>query len=355
MKQNLIQAISEKYKLGPADSLQISPLGEGLIHQTFLVSDGNQDWVLQGFNNSVFKFPDRISNNLGLLSKYILSHPLPFSLPLPMETMEGDNLLEVEGKLYRLFEFVKGQTIQQISKIEQAFLAAEAYGVFADWAKNVSIENFQESIPNFHRLDLRYDRLVEVAAQKSGQSAEEEEILQFYIGQKPLIKAYISLIEKIPSRLTHNDTKINNLIFSGDLTKVEAVIDLDTLMPGYLMYDFGDLVRTVACSLPETSTQWDQIRLQVPVFEALLKGYWKGIKSMATPEEINSLLLAGEIMTCIMGLRFFTDHIEGNVYYRVAYPEQNFHRAKNQMIFLKDQQSKRTELGEILHSLTRVV
>lgn len=352
MNQNLIRFISEKYTLGPLESLHVSPLGEGLIHQTYLISNVSNEWVLQGFNTLVFRFPDRISHNLGLLSSYIRSHPLPFSLPLPLETKEGDNLLEVDGKLYRLFEFVKGQTIQQISDVGQAFVAAEAYGIFADWAKEVSINEFQESIPNFHRLDLRYDRLLEVAALERDYSPEEEEILQFYLSQKPLIEAYNSVVEKIPSRLTHNDTKINNLIFSEDLTKVEAVIDLDTLMPGYLMYDFGDLVRTVACSLPETSTQWDQIRLQVPVFEALLKGYWKGILSMATPEEANSLLLAGEIMTCIMGLRFFTDHLEGNVYYRVTYPEQNFHRAKNQMIFLRDQQSKREELIKILRIVT---
>ena len=135
---------------------------------------------------------------------------------------------------------------------------------------------------------------------------------------------------------------------------MEAVIDLDTLMAGMLLYDFGDLVRTVACSEPETSQNWQNLFLIPEVFEDLLKGYWEGIKDFATPEEIKSLLLGGEVMTIIMGLRFFTDHLEGNVYYRVEYREQNFHRAKNQMIFLQSQQAIRPKLQQIWEKVTGV-
>ncbi|NVK51074.1 MAG: aminoglycoside phosphotransferase family protein, partial [Cyclobacteriaceae bacterium] len=112
-------------------------------------------------------------------------------------------------------------------------------------------------------------------------------------------------------------------------------------------YDFGDLVRTVACSIPETSTKWDEIRLQEGIFEQLMLGYLEGIKHLVSSEEFESLLLGGEVMTCMMGLRFFTDHLQGNVYYRVHYPEQNLHRAKNQMILLRDQQAKREILLDI--------
>ena len=118
------------------------------------------------------------------------------------------------------------------------------------------------------------------------------------------------------------------------------------------MYDFGDLVRTVACSMPESSIQWEAIHLIPDIFEKLLTGYWEGLKDWATPEERESLLLAGEIMTLIMGLRFFTDHLQGNIYYRVSYPEQNFHRAKNQMIYLQSQQDQRAGLKAIWHQVT---
>ena len=118
------------------------------------------------------------------------------------------------------------------------------------------------------------------------------------------------------------------------------------------MYDFGDLVRTVACSLPETRTDWGNIFLKPELVEELMRGYWEGVHTLVSPKEAASLLFGGEIMTLIMGLRFFTDHLQGNIYYKVTYPEQNFHRAKNQMIFLQSQQSQRELLKAMWTNIT---
>jgi aminoglycoside phosphotransferase (APT) family kinase protein len=349
---SLLQAITSNFSLPSSQPLQIKPLGEGLIHQTFLIEGQPKSWVLQGFNSNVFKFPERIASNLKLLSRLSELQPLPFILPLPLANKKGETLTELEGLFYRLFEFVQGHTIQKITDANQAYLAARAYGQFADWGKVIEAEALQETIPNFHRLDLRFSRFLEVLSAKESLSQEEKDVADFYASQSKLVEDYTSIAQSIPFRLTHNDTKINNLIFSEDLDKVEAVIDLDTLMAGMLLYDFGDLVRTVACSEPETSQNWGNLFLIPEVFEVLLKGFWEGIKDFATPEEIRSLLLGGEVMTIIMGLRFFTDHLEGNVYYRVEYPEQNFHRAKNQMIFLQSQQSLLPKLQQIWEKVT---
>ncbi len=332
--------------------INLSPFGEGLIHETFLVEGTDQRFILQGFNESVFRFPDRIDHNLGLLYQLVKEQPLPFQLPLPILNRFGSGLSEWNGKKYRLFDFVQGKTLQLINDLDQAFLAAQAYGEFADWAKGIDAHQMQETIPNFHRLDLRYEKLVEVANSVSKLHEEESVILDFYLSQKPLIDWYLTQLENLPLRVMHNDTKINNLIFSENMEKVEAVIDLDTLMGGYLMYDFGDLVRTVACSLPETATQWDSIQLIPEVFSELLKGYWDGIRGFSTLAESRSILLGGEVMTLMMGLRFFTDHLQGNIYYRVSYSEQNFHRAKNQMIFLQSQQAQREKLSQIWEAIT---
>ncbi len=349
---SLLEVISSYFSLISNQTLQIRPLGEGLIHQTFLIIGQPKSWVLQGFNNKVFKYPERIASNLKLLSSLSDLDPLPYILPLPLENKKGETLTEVEGHLYRLFEFVKGHTIQKITDLNQAYLAAKAYGQFADWGKEIKTEDLQESIPNFHRLELRFSRFLEVLNSKKSLSPEEKEVADFYAAQSALIDRYISLAQGLPFRLTHNDTKINNLIFSENLDKIEALIDLDTLMAGMLLYDFGDLVRTVACSESETSQNWENLFIIPEVFEVLLKGYWEGIKDFASHEEIKSLLLGGDVMTIIMGLRFFTDHLEGNLYYRVEYPEQNFHRAKNQMILLQSQQSIRSELQKIWGKVT---
>lgn len=344
--------LSKLYPVLENQHISLSPFGEGLIHETILVECTDHKYILQGFNDAVFQFPDRIDHNLSLLYTQVEQNPLPFQLPLPILNRWGSGLSDCEGKKYRLFEFVQGKTLQQIDSLHQAFLAAQAYGEFADWAKEIDAHQMQETIPNFHRLDLRYEKLVEVAGSSENLNEEESGILDFYLSQKPLIDWYLTQLENLPLRVMHNDTKINNLIFSKNLEKVEALIDLDTLMGGYLMYDFGDLVRTVACSLPETATQWDSIQLIPEVFSELLKGYWDGIKGFSTLAESRSILLGGEVMTLMMGLRFFTDHLQGNIYYRVSYPEQNFHRAKNQMIFLQSQQEQRERLNQIWEKIT---
>ena len=347
MNSQLSFSLAQAYSFLSDQNFTLKPFGEGLIHETLLLESGDRKWILQGFNDSVFRYPERIDHNLKLLSEQAHKKELSFRLPLPLLNQEGSGLTEIEGKKYRLFDFVEGKTLQRIEQPIQAYTAAQAYGEFAAWAKEIPTEEMQETIPDFHRLDLRFEKLLKVAEEKSSLSIEEKEVLDFYINQKPLVDWYIGQTEQIPQRVTHNDTKINNLIFSENLDKVEALIDLDTLMSGFLMYDFGDLVRTVACSQPEVSTQWDSIHLIPGIFEQLLNGYWKGIRDFTTDKERSSLILAGEIMTLIMGLRFFTDHLQGNVYYKVSYPEQNFHRAKNQMIFLKSQQDQRPALRRI--------
>ena len=355
MNQEQMAGILANYNFHSFQDFEFQPFGAGLIHGTYLIESGNSRFILQEFNNGVFRFPERISHNQRLVKSQGNSGILPFQLPLPILNSGNRLITTVGDRLFRLFEFVSGKTIQEITALDQAYLAAKAYGIFAEWGKEVATGQLQECIPDFHRLDLRFAKLKEVASETGNLSNDDLQVLDFYLGQKELIDAYQKFLAVLPQRLTHNDTKINNLIFSTDLQKVEALVDLDTLMSGYLMYDFGDLVRTVACSVPETSQNWKDIRLEIPVFEQLLKGYWEGVQSMATANERKSLLLAGEVMTCIMGLRFFTDHLQGNVYYKVEYPEQNFHRAKNQMILLKSLQENKSEIEQIWKSVTQTL
>lgn len=345
--------ILANYTFNSFEDFEFQTFGAGLIHSTYLIKSGDSNFILQEFNKGVFQFPDRISHNQRLVKSQVNDTFLPFQLPLPILNSNNKLITAVGGRLFRLFEFVPGQTIQEITALDQAYLAAKAYGIFAEWGKDVDTDQLQECIPDFHRLDLRFAKLQEVASEIGNISSEDQQLLDFYLGQIELIASYKEYQAVLPNRLTHNDTKVNNLIFSHDLKKVEALVDLDTLMSGCLMYDFGDLVRTVACSESETSQNWEAIKLEIPVFEQLLKGYWEGVKTLTTEEESRSLLLAGEVMTCIMGLRFFTDHLQGNVYYKVNYPDQNFHRAKNQMILLQSLQASRPELEEIWKSVTQ--
>jgi len=336
------------------DACQIKPLGAGLIHETFLIENPSGQYVLQGFNQEVFQYPDRIAFNLEQIFTHQIADKLPYELPLPLLNENGKQLSTVDGNNWRVFPFVQGQTLEQISSRDQARIAATAFAEFSKAGTALKVDILRETIPNFHRLDLRFERFCEVASGIERKlDSEEESLLRFYLNQKPLIENYKETIQKLPLRLTHNDTKINNLIFSESLDRVKALIDLDTVMPGYLLYDFGDLVRTVACTQTEISTDWENLRLNESVFEALMEGYLSGLGNLVKKEEKESLLLGGEVMTCMMGLRFFTDHLQGNIYYRVNYPEQNLHRAKNQSILLRDLQSKRELLRNLWIKATK--
>lgn len=354
MNRKEIAGILAAYSADKFEVFEIQSFGAGLIHGTYLIETKKNRYILQEFNLGVFNYPERITHNQHLIKSQGDDSVLPFELPLPIANSEGKLITKSDDKLFRLFDFVDGVTIQKISHPSQAFLAAEAYGILAAWGKAVSTEELLECIPDFHRLDLRFAKFLEVADSVTNLTEEENEVLEFYRSKKTLVDEYIGLQEVLPQHLTHNDTKINNLIFSKDLQKVQAVVDLDTLMAGYLLYDFGDLVRTVACSESEISIHWESIQFELSVYEELLKGYFEGIKSFATSEEIESLLIAGDVMICIMGLRFFTDHLQGNVYYKVQYPEQNFHRAKNQMLLLQSLEASKPQIRHIWKTITKV-
>ncbi|MCL6258979.1 phosphotransferase [Aquiflexum sp. TKW24L] len=315
---------------------QIWPFGDGHIHQTFLIESGEKKLILQRFNNSVFKFPDRISHNQSLLIDRINPEDLPYILPLPIPNLAGDLFTVIDGKYFRISPFVAGKCINEIENPHQAYLAAQAFAQFIKAGIHIPASEFQEAIPRFHNLELRYNQLLEALKNtKRDIIGDLKELVEFYLAQKDLVEQYLIWKEKLPLRLTHSDTKINNLIFAEDFSKVNAVIDLDTLMAGYIYYDFGDLVRTVACTEGESSQDWEKIKVDHSKYEALLKGFLEVGKGVFTEEEINSLPFGGLMMTCIMGFRFLADYLNGNIYYAIHYEEQNLHRAKNQMYLLK--------------------
>jgi Ser/Thr protein kinase RdoA (MazF antagonist) len=315
---------------------QIRKFGDGHIHKTFLVDNGVNQFILQQFNNLVFKNPARISHNHAILLNQINANELPFELPLPIPNLEGELFTVIDGDYFRLSPFIKGKCINEVNNSHQAFMAAKAFAQFIKAGSHIDASLFQEVIPGFNDLELRYEQLLDaLSTTKRSVSGELKILVDFYLSQKDLVEEYLIWKKKLPLRLTHNDTKINNLIFSEDLTKVNAIIDLDTLTAGYVYYDFGDLVRTVACTVGESSTNWNNIAVDQGKYDALFDGFLEIGAGTFTEEEIQSLSFGGKMMTCIMGFRFLADYLNGNIYYTIHYEEQNLHRSKNHMYLLK--------------------
>jgi Ser/Thr protein kinase RdoA (MazF antagonist) len=325
------------------DDSQIGLFGTGHIHQTYLISGNSGQFILQKFNKLVFRHPDRISHNHHLLSSRLDPANLTFILPLPIPNQSGQLFTTIDGYLYRISPFVSGRCLDSIENAQQAFLAAFAFGKLIRAAAHIPSELFEESIPGFHNLGWRFEQFMSAIETTSLiLKGELRELVDFYMGQQDLVSEYESWTRILPLRLTHNDTKINNLIFSEDLSEVKAVIDLDTLMGGYAYFDFGDLVRTVACTKDESSTDWNLITVDEEKYNALYNGFLAALDGLLSDAEIKSLSFGGPMMTCIMGLRFLTDYLNGNLYYTTNYAEQNFHRSKNQMILLKALLEKRS-------------
>jgi Ser/Thr protein kinase RdoA (MazF antagonist) len=317
-------------------SNDIQPFGDGHIHKTFLVKSGADAYILQAFNKNVFKYPERISHNHSILLKAINPETLPFKLPLPIPTKTGELFAESTGRLFRLSPFVAGKCVNEVNNPRQAYLAAKAFAIFIRAAKDLNPQDFQESIPGFHDLSLRFRQLKEAINHTRRQFDHKlRTVVDFYLAQESLVREYENWKNILPLRVTHSDTKINNLIFSENMDEVRAVIDLDTIMAGYAMYDFGDLVRTVACTEGESSREWGKIKVDWEKYQALLDGFLGGGKGLLTDEEIESLPFGGKMMTCIMGFRFLADYLNGNIYYTIHYERQNLDRAINQMWLLK--------------------
>ncbi|ERM82917.1 hypothetical protein P872_05575 [Rhodonellum psychrophilum GCM71 = DSM 17998] len=330
-----LKTIEQAYGLSIAPS-QIQKFGGGHIHATFLVDIEGSRYILQQFNQSVFQFPERISHNQALVLRDLDRSSLSFQLPLPIVNLRGELFTKTENSLFRLSPFVFGDCVNQVKSEEQAFLAAKAFAELIIAGKDVDPNALQEVIPDFHNLEFRYQQLEEALSEtKLEIKGELKDLVDFYLGQYSLVEEYLEWKKILPRRLTHNDTKINNLIFSEDGSKVNAVIDLDTLMAGYVFFDFGDLVRTVACTEEESSTDWENISFDQKKYKGLYAGFAEAGKDFFTREELDSLPFGGLMMTYIMGLRFLADYLRGNMYYTTHYPDQNLHRAKNQMILLK--------------------
>ncbi|MBD3626823.1 aminoglycoside phosphotransferase family protein [Cyclobacterium sp.] len=344
MKEGILNALKGTYGL-PSQTIDVKRFGSGHIHKTYRVFAGSESYILQAFNDLVFKYPERISGNQQYLMDYFDPKDLPFSLPLPIVNDKGHFFTDLGGELYRLFPFVNGITKDAIEQADQAERAAEAFAYFILVFLQADAKKLEDTIVHFHDLNKRFEQFD--AALKSPKIQPDgitRKMIAFYDGMRELQEKYQAYRLELPLRVTHNDTKINNLIFGEDMEKVNALIDLDTIMAGYVFYDFGDLVRTVACTQDESSLEWDSIQVDMDKYEGLLKGFYGVLGGKLLPQELESLPYGGEMMTLIMGLRFLTDHLNGNVYYQVDYPEQNLHRAQNQAALLRALIGKRGEI-----------
>ena len=329
------------------DILSIEPYGNGHINRTYLVKTSANNYILQGINSNVFKTPLAIIANIELLWETQPNNHI--ILPM-MPTQKGGHSITADEVVWRIFPFAEGYTSYEfIEEPWQAEKAANAYATFMKTFANIDTSRLQATIPNFHNGHLRFQQLED--AHKQATSARKEKAKHLYeFAQEH--KVIFDLIQKevdekrIPIRITHNDTKINNVLINKANPDDFRVIDLDTVMQGILLYDFGDMVRTSVSPTEENEADDSKIVFNTDFFEALCKGFSVMNPVMTEAEKVH-IVDGAKYMIFIIGIRFLADYFNNDIYFKTSYPEENYIRARNQFVLLQRLEDKEAELRTI--------
>lgn len=330
----------------------IEPIEIGHINQTYKVIydnkelKGHKSFVLQRINTKIFKQPLEVMSNIVKVGQFLKTRNYPKEILLPIQSVDNQNAVIKEGSCWRLFPFIQNtQTFNEVINEEMAFAAAFTFGEYASCLQDFPAETLFETIPNFHNTSLRFNQfLTAIENAEEIQKQLAQEAIDKLLTYKFLLRNISQLI--FPVRVTHNDTKINNVLFDKTTGKAVCVVDLDTLMPGNLLYDYGDMVRTFTPELDENSADFDKIQVRKDILAALTKGYLAGWGDALPELETTSLPYGAQLTIFEQALRFLTDFLNGNVYYKVANEQQNLVRAKNQICLLESL-LKVTQLSEL--------
>ena len=328
------------------EEFNISPLSGGLINHTYKIeSELWGPFLLQQINQNVFKRPEDVQNNYIELTQYAEFEFTGLRLPYPGEYEQDKYLLiDENGNYWRSFEFIEdGKMLTIAEKPSQAKATAKAFAKFTAAYDDYNIDLLKETIPDFHNLSFRYQQFEDSLNTELYERMAKGMPLIEDLKQRERYKFFYEEIvssDKFPKRVMHHDAKIANILFSKTTGKVICPVDFDTTMPGYFFSDLGDMIRSMACSQDENSVDFENIRVRKSFYDAILEGYLSVMEKQLTTAEKKHIHYAGLIIVYMQALRFMTDYLNGDIYYKTDYSEQNVDRAKNQLLLLKSLEEK---------------
>ena len=341
--------------------LEIKPLGNGLINDTLLVvTDGPDNYVLQRINDAIFRDVDLLQHNIDCATAHIrrklagdpdIDRKVLTFLPC----RETGKSYWYDGKAFwRVSVFIRDAFTYELVDPKYSYFAGKAFGHFEAMLSDIP-DKLGETIPDFHNMELRARQLHEaVQADAAGRMAEPEVraiLADLLPHEEEMCKAERMYREGIlPKRICHCDTKVNNMLFDAD-GNILCVIDLDTLMPSFVFSDYGDFLRTAANAVAEDDPHVDRVRFRMDIFEAFTRGYLESARVFLTPVERDNLPYAACLFPYMQAVRFFTDYINGDTYYKIKYPEHNLVRTRNQMALFRSAMAKVPEMKAWLDTL----
>ncbi len=324
-----------------------APYGSGHINDSYVVNyidENNQPirYVAQCINDNVFKNIEALNENVQRVTAHLTQEAGEKSRQLTLiNTIDGQTCTrDAQGNYWRVYDFIEGaHTVDRVTNEDQARETARAFGGFQARVATLPGDRLKETIPNFHHTRSRFENFRQaVEKDLGGRAAQIGPEIAFAYAREADTDLLLNLLAegKILERVTHNDTKINNVMLDDQTQRAVAVIDLDTVMPGLPLYDFGEMVRTSASSTDEDDPHPDNMRLELPYFRALVEGYLSSeFGSVLNVIERQHLGFAGKLMTYENFIRFLTDYLQGDTYYKIDHPNHNLDRARTQMALVR--------------------
>jgi hypothetical protein len=347
-----------------ADFVSGHPYGSGHINDTYCAYYDQAGlrvrYIHQRINHNIFKDPAALMENIGRVTEHALlklqeeKNVEAYRRTLtciPAKTGKP-YAVDSEGNFWRTYPFIeRARTYDILETAEQAEEAARAFGEFQKLGADLPGEPLKETIPNFHNTKSRYQDLKDaIASDTHGRAVSVQKEIDWFLSREGDANKIVDLLEagEIPVRVTHNDTKLNNVMLDDVSGEGVCVIDLDTTMPGSAIYDFGDMVRTATSPAPEDEVDTSKITMRMEMFEALVRGYLKSANSFLTDKERENLAFSGKLLTLECGSRFLTDYLNGDVYFKIHREGHNLDRTRSQMALVESIESQLPEMEKMV-------
>lgn len=342
--------------------LSVEHYGSGHINHTFLIkTERNQKYILQKINTSIFPCVEQLMENILHVTSFLRERIVQEGGDAARETMTV--ISAKDGKPYyidgqenawRVYLFIEDAvSYDQIEKKEDFYQCGRAIGRFQALLADFPADSLHEIIPDFHNTPKRYRDFEEaVEADCCLRAAEAAKEIAFVRARQAEMSVLTDMLAegKLPLRVTHNDTKLNNILIDKKTQKAVCLIDLDTVMPGLSVYDFGDAIRFGANTAKEDETDIEKVSLSLELYQLCLKGFLEGTGGRLTQEELEMLPMGAKIMTLECGMRFLTDYLQGDVYYQIHREKHNLDRCRTQFALVADMEKK---WNQMCASLTR--
>lgn len=348
--------IMEQFTIGS----RISPYGNGHINGTFSVEVPRL--LLQRINTDVFKNPDELMENIETVTEFLRKKiaavggdPERETLRI-IKTVDGKNYYrDAENNVYRMYRFVEGTKMIISDKTnESLYQAGKGFGHFQKMLSDFPVDVLHETIPDFHHTPKRVEALkTAIKENRAGRAEMVVSEIEFALEYAKIADVVVNGIEKgeIPIRVTHNDTKIDNILFDDQTDEAICVIDLDTVMPGSMLYDFGDALRMGASTGAEDEVDLEKVHFDTEAFRYFAKGYLEEMKEDLTEKEMELLPFSAMLLTYECGIRFLTDYLNGDTYFKIHRENHNLDRARNQFKLVVEIAEKEEELKAIVAEL----